>query len=106
MGNRLRAPESYDPDGDEELRADSPWPKAAWGMDGRVWRADVSPWPVREPYQQLVEFLEYEVAPLSARATEGFLKRARESTLRFAPGFLEDVATHLDRVREPALFAA
>lgn len=106
IGNRLRAPESYDADRDEELPADSPWPKAAWGADGRVCRADVSPWPVREPYRHLVDFLEYEAAPLSARATEGFLRRARESTLRFAPGFLDDVAAHLDRVREPALFAA
>jgi DNA (cytosine-5)-methyltransferase 1 len=106
IGNRLRAPEPYDADADEQLGRNSPWPKAAWGADGTAWRADASPWPVREPYQHLVDFLGYEVAPLSARATEGFLRRARESTLRFAPGFLEDVAAHLDRVRGPALFAA
>jgi len=107
IGNRLLAPEPYDASHDEELAdGGGPWPRAAWGANGRVWRADVSPWPVRKPYQHLAGFLEYEVAPLSRRATEGFLRRARESTLRFAPGFLDDVAAHLDRVREPALFAA
>jgi len=106
IGHRLLAPEAYNGSRDEELADGSAWPRAAWGADGRAWRADVSPWPVQESYQHLVDFLEYEVAPLSARATEGFLRRARESTLRFAPGFLDAVGAHLDRMREPALFAA
>jgi DNA (cytosine-5)-methyltransferase 1 len=106
VGNRLIARERYDACQDDELGASSPWPNAAWGADGKAWRADVSSWPVREPYNHLVDFLKYDVAPLSARATEGFLRRANESTLRFTPGFLEDVAAHLDRVRQPALFAA
>ena len=106
IGNRLVAPERYDVADDEELCTGSPWPRAAWGAEGRAWRVDVSPWPVHEPYEHLIDFLEYEVLPLSARATEGFLRRASDSTLRFAPGFLEDVAAHLDRTRAPALFAA
>ncbi len=106
LGERLLSPQSYDATGDVELPAGSPWPNAAWGADGKAWRAHVSAWPTREPYEHLLDFLQYDVAPLSARATEGFLRRARESTLRFAPGFLEDVEAHLDRVREPALFAA
>jgi DNA (cytosine-5)-methyltransferase 1 len=106
LGNRLLAPAAYDASRDEELAGGSPWPRAAWGADGTVWRADVSSWPVREPYQHLADFLAYDVAPLSARATEGFLRRARESTLRFAPGFLDDVAAHLARAREPARVAA
>jgi DNA (cytosine-5)-methyltransferase 1 len=106
IGSRLLAPEPYDGCDDEELRASLPWPKAAWGAGGRAWRADVSSWPVRNPYEHLSDFLEHEIAPLSARATEGFLRRASASNLRFAPGFLEDVAAHLDRMKSPALFAA
>ena len=106
IGDRLRAPEAYDAECDAELPHSSPWPKAAWGAEGAVFRANVSPWPVREPYRHLVDFLEHDVAALSARATEGFLRRARRSTLKFVPGFLDDVAAHLDRAREPARVAA
>jgi DNA (cytosine-5)-methyltransferase 1 len=106
LGERLLSPRSYNASEDDELPAGNSWPKAAWGADGKAWRANVSVWPAREPYEHLLDFLEYEVAPLSARATEGFLRRARKSTLRFAPGFLEDVEAHLDRARESALFAA
>jgi DNA (cytosine-5)-methyltransferase 1 len=100
IGERLSDPRPYAGDGDVELAKGDPWPKAAWGIDGRVARAELSAWPVREPYQHLADFLKYEIAPLSARATEGFLRRARESTLKFVPGFLDDVAAHLDGMRD------
>ncbi|GAA4385994.1 hypothetical protein GCM10023147_08560 [Tsukamurella soli] len=41
-----------------------------------------------------------DVRPLSARAAAGFLKRAEAGSLRFVPGFLDDVAAHLDRMRD------
>jgi DNA (cytosine-5)-methyltransferase 1 len=100
IGERLADPQPYSGDRDIELAKGDPWPKAAWGIGGRVSRAELSAWPVREPYQHLADFLEYEIAPLSARATEGFLRRATESTLNFAPGFLEDVAAHLEGLRD------
>jgi DNA (cytosine-5)-methyltransferase 1 len=105
IGERLVDPQPYSSDRDVELAIGDPWPKAAWGTEGRVSRADLSAWPVRQPYQHLADFLEYEVSPLSARATEGFLRRATESTLNFVPGFLDDIAAHLERMRDDALAA-
>jgi DNA (cytosine-5)-methyltransferase 1 len=105
LGERLVDPRPYDGCWDGEVPVGHPWPKAAWGDAGKVFRAEVSAWPVREPYHHLIDFLRYDVAPLSARATEGFLRRARGSTLHFLPGFLDDVAAHLDATREDALAA-
>jgi len=56
-----------------------------------------STWPVHEQYEGLAGFLD-ESRLLSARATAGFLRRARSGRLRFAPGFLDDVENHLDRM--------
>jgi DNA (cytosine-5)-methyltransferase 1 len=105
LGERFLDPRPYDGSRDNELARGDSWPKAAWGARGSSWRAELSPWPTREPRQHLADFLEYEVAPLSARATEGFLRRAKASTLRFAPGFLDEVSAHLDAVRGTLLAA-
>jgi DNA (cytosine-5)-methyltransferase 1 len=105
VGERLLDPRPYDGRGDSELAAGDAWPKAAWGERGRSFRTELSAWPVQDPYQHLADFLAYEVGPLSARATEGFLRRALESTLNFAPGFLDDVAAHREAMRDGALAA-
>ncbi|MDF0531419.1 DNA (cytosine-5-)-methyltransferase [Tsukamurella sp. 8F] len=97
VGHRLDAPLPYDPSSDLELAQSDPWPDAAWGSGGRSYAAAVSTWPVHHPYEDLDGFLE-ESRPLSARATAGFLKRARAGSLRFVPGFLGDVETHLERM--------
>jgi DNA (cytosine-5)-methyltransferase 1 len=78
---------------------------AAWGRGGRAYRVPVSMWPVRYPYAHLADLLQ-DPAPLSARATRGFLSRARASNLRFVDGFLADVAAHLERVGERQISAA
>lgn len=102
VGQRLLDPRAYEGTDDQSLATGATWPNAAWGEGEEVRRAQVSAWPVHEPYRHLAEFLEYDAAPLSARATEGFLKRAQASSLNFVAGFLEDVAAHLGRVRELA----
>jgi DNA (cytosine-5)-methyltransferase 1 len=100
LGERLRNPVRYDAARDRLLPKGAPWPHAAWGKSGRIYRADLSTWPVRRDYQHLDEFLEYPPMPLSERATAGFLSRARASTsLRFPKGFKRDVASHLRRMR-------
>jgi DNA (cytosine-5)-methyltransferase 1 len=70
------------------------WPLAAMGGPGEPPVAvAASPWPVRLPYRHLDEVVDLAVVPsLSPRAASGFLGRARRSRLRFAPGFLADVA--------------
>lgn len=94
VGQRLAGPKPYDGSEDRPMRASERWPMAAWGRHDTVYRADVSMWPVHSRYYDLEDSLR-ETSPLSARATAGFLRRARSGGLRFVPGFLDDVAEHL-----------
>ncbi len=72
------------------------WPTAAFGAAGKAWAVDVSMWPLHEPYLHLDRLVDLASArPLSAKATAGFLSRARRSGLRFADGFLDDLDDHL-----------
>jgi DNA (cytosine-5)-methyltransferase 1 len=98
VGQRLVEPLAYE--AEETELAGGPWPTAAWGTKGSLAkRVHVSMWPVRGRRQHLKEFLRYPLKPLSARAAEGFLKRAEAGSLRFPPGFLADVAEHAERIR-------
>jgi DNA (cytosine-5)-methyltransferase 1 len=74
------------------------WPAAAYGIDGKVYRIQASPWPVRLDRPHLLDFLGSPTQDLSARATSGFLRRARASRLHFIDGFLDDVEFHLRRM--------
>jgi DNA (cytosine-5)-methyltransferase 1 len=104
VGERLRDPQPYYGSPDELVPSGAPWPKAAWGAAGEVRRASVSPWPVRNKYQHLADFLQFDPTPLSERATSGFLRRTQESALNFPERFLDDVAAHLSTVRAEPLF--
>lgn len=106
VGSRLAEPcDAYVHTGDQPLQPGDSWPTAAWGQDGVAYRAEVSEWPVRQPYQHLDEFVR-EPKLLSPRATAGFLRRTGVSSLRFPPGFLDDVAEHLAAVGgDPAAVA-
>lgn len=71
------------------------WPTAAFGAAGKVWAVDVSMWPTREPYRHLSDVVDLDRAtPLSARGAAGFVSRAERGSLRFAEGFVQDVADH------------
>lgn len=98
-GRRLAQPLPYAGAGERALGAGDPWPTAAWGHAGVARRAEISMWPVRGRRAHLLDFLRYPTTPLSARAAEGFLRRAESGTLRFPPGFLADVAGHAERLR-------
>lgn len=71
--------------------ADS-WPIAARGGKRGRWSVEVSEWPLSRRRPHLAAFLAYPTRPISERAAAGFLFRARRSSLRFAPGFLDAVA--------------
>jgi DNA (cytosine-5)-methyltransferase 1 len=94
LGAALCSSGTYDPTGERRLSSGAPWPIAAWGSDGCAYRVDRSSWPVRGSYEHLAGFV-HDTKPLSARATAGFLRRARAGGLRFLPGFLDGVADHL-----------
>jgi DNA (cytosine-5)-methyltransferase 1 len=96
VGARLAAPLGSIPE-DQRLPPGAPWPSAAWGRGGVAHRVPVSTWPVHEPYEDLGNFLA-DSRLLSARATAGFLRRTGMGSLRFPPGFLADMESHLDRM--------
>jgi len=96
LGERLRTPRLYD------AGRDLPWPshRKSWPraarFDGRCRHAvGIGSLPVFLDREPLEKFLEHPGTPLSVRGTAGFLGRAEASSLRFAPGFLEAVRSHL-----------
>jgi DNA (cytosine-5)-methyltransferase 1 len=99
VGERLARPVEFDTalEG-KQMRSSAPWPYAAWGRAGNVFHVPVSMWPVNESTPHLAEFLQYPQTPLSARATNGFLSRAKLSGLHFERGFLAAVEAHGQRL--------
>jgi DNA (cytosine-5)-methyltransferase 1 len=102
IGQQILKAHGHEASLDSRLTHREPWGNAGWGRKGIRYQTRVSEWPVRMEYQHLHEFLRYPVTLLSARATDGFLRRACASKLRFPAGFLEDVAYHLSRMRKAA----
>jgi DNA (cytosine-5)-methyltransferase 1 len=94
IGRRLVSPGEPILDG-RPIKPGDRWPTAAFGAKGLVWGVDISMWPTREPYEHLHDVVDLKAAqPLSARGAAGFLSRADRGSLRFADGFLDDVAEH------------
>ena len=53
-------------------------------------------WPVAAERPHLHDFLQHEPNLLSARATEGFLRRTRRGTLRIPEDLICEAEKHLD----------
>jgi DNA (cytosine-5)-methyltransferase 1 len=82
--------------GKEPLPTRGTWPKAAWGSKiGGRFAANVSTWPVRRASTRLPDFLKYDPKPLSRKATEGFMRRLRESCLNYPDTFWFSLSRHL-----------
>ena len=97
IGRRLSRPVGQAPAG-VPLRRGVAWPRAAWGHKGKRYVVDVSGFPVRSRTPSLREFLRFPRKPLSHRAANGFLSRARVGSLRFEPAFIADVERYVERV--------
>jgi DNA (cytosine-5)-methyltransferase 1 len=106
LGRRLRDPGEYDGTYDPVLPPRSPWPRAAWNLGEGRRTAPVSAWPVKVEMEGIETFLKHPGAPLSIKATEGFLSRARTGSLRFPDGFLKTLEQHLKRMRRESKTAA
>jgi DNA (cytosine-5)-methyltransferase 1 len=98
VGECLRRPRPYDGSRDTPLGPKDSWPIAAWSMGRGAYTAPVSQWPRHEPALPLLNFLQFPTQPLSARAAQGFLSRAREGSLKFVPHFLDDVEAHIKQM--------
>lgn len=98
VGRNIVSPKRYVQGEDEIIQPGERWPTAAWGARAKAYSVPLSMWPRRVRREPLAEFLRYPTTPLSARAARGFLKRADAGSLKFVPGFLEDVRRHLRRM--------
>jgi DNA (cytosine-5)-methyltransferase 1 len=88
------------------LRMGRAWPTAAWNVgQGRV-AVEASEWPVRWRYRPLESLLGDSLAPLSVKATRGFLSRAELAQLRFPDGFLDAMRSHESRMAAGELVLA
>jgi DNA (cytosine-5)-methyltransferase 1 len=98
VGKMLASPGRYRATNDRPIKPGSAWPRAAWNVGHGRFAAPVSAWPARRRRVALHRFLKYEPEMLSAKATAGFLSRARTGSLRFPEGFLDAVEAHLARM--------
>ena len=96
IGARLKTDETYDCGSDARLSDGARWPRAAWGRTGQRHSVDLSMWPVAHERAHLHDFLAYEPALLSARATAGFLSRAARGNLRIPEDLICEAKAHLD----------
>ena len=97
LGERLARPGPFAAN-EAETRALSPgrsWPNHGWNVGQGRWTGAISEWPKRLSRQPLHAFLRHDPKPLSTKATTGFLKRARTSTLHFPTGFIDALERHL-----------
>lgn len=103
IGHRLDNPHTYDPAGDSPWNPQRPWPLAAWNTGHGRFIADVSEFPVRNRRGRISAFNTDTWPDLSARALRGFVTRARESKLKYPPGFLDalDQALSADSSGKP-----
>lgn len=101
IGLRLDGKAPYDPRRDSPFPPDGRAPRAA-RFDGRQRLAvSIGPDPLGIAPPPLTRFLHpaETLDDLSLKATAGFLSRARRARLRFAPGFLDAIESHLGLMR-------
>lgn len=106
VGERLLTDEGYDASRDAELASGAKWPRAGWGSASGRRSVDASMWPVALERKHLDEFLEHEAQLLSARATEGFLRRTRRGTLRIPKDLICEAEAHLEAMNPQLGLAA
>ena len=97
VGRRLLEPGDVDMDRIGGEFTGPRWPLAAFGHDGRSWRANVTTQPFAESFD-IRKFLNLPLKPLSHRAASGFLSRAERGNLRFSDGFIASLREYVDYV--------
>lgn len=100
LGERLVRSKPYNCTADVPLKRSDRWPASAWGVGGRRAKSAAGLWPVRRSAPPLAEFLKYPQAPLSERATRGFLSRLLKSSLHYEEAFRLDLEHHIENVKK------
>lgn len=100
IANKIISPEKYDPEKDKALGKQAKWPKAAWGMEGKRYAANVSEYPTEREETSLIEFLDYECKPLSLKAAKGFENRLNMGKVRCPQFFKDAIHDYVERMEE------
>lgn len=100
IGQRLLNPGNYDLERDRLFPSKGKAPKAA-RFDGKDrFAVEISTDPLGIVGPSLTHVMGDDFTLLSERATAGFLSRTERATLKFHPGFIDAVRTHLERMRQ------
>ena len=95
LGRRLAQPTRWSEEHQTPLKADQPWPLAAWGDGSSRWAVQVGTWPEDRMAEPLADFLRGPGNALSLRAAEGFLGRLRIGTLKSRPSLVAALEEHI-----------
>jgi DNA (cytosine-5)-methyltransferase 1 len=76
------------------------WPNAAFNTGSGIRKVKIGEFPESNQSEGIEQFLQYPVKPLSSRAALGFLRRAQSGKLRFQPGFLDAVSSHISAMSD------
>jgi len=106
LGSRLKKPGEFDPVRCGDFPETGKLPRAACGDHRGRCAVQISSDPIGKRPAHLIQFLHYPGTQLSAKATDGFYRRALTAKLRFAEGFLEAVREHLVTMYEYKRLAA
>lgn len=98
LGQSLANPSPYERSRDRPMTGSRRLPTAARFDGERRYAVRISSTPCWTERPPLHTFLQFGGAPLSLKATTGFLRRAEASSLRFVSGFLESIRGHVRRM--------
>lgn len=97
ISHRIKNPLDYDGTNDPIL-IDSKWPNAAWSIKKIRKQSTVSEWPKNEEFIGLNEFLKYPLKPLSLKAANGYLSRAKSGNLSHPDGFISKLEEYTNNI--------
>lgn len=99
IGGRINQPGDYVRLRDREFPVEGKAPRAARFDGTRRYAVEISPDALGLRPPGLLDVMQDDFELLSEKATNGFYKRTQAAKLNFAPGFIDAVSAHLERMR-------
>ena len=99
IAKKVLYPKHYESSKDKKISAKAKWPDAAWGADGKRYKADITMNPIDREEISLIDFLEFPCKPLSLKAAKGFEHRLEIGTVR-CPEFFKNAVHNYVEMRE------
>jgi len=94
---RLKEPLVYE-GADDPILSESKWPNAAWSIKKNRRKSNVTEWPQNCEFIGLDTFLKHPLKPLSLRATQGYLSRAKAGNLKHPEGFISNLESYVNSI--------